>query len=447
MKKKTILIIFYFLLMIPIKSMGQSVVNQKANPDAVTKTEQQQVIDSICLLLNKNYIFPEVAKKMGDLILSNFKSGSYSAITDPILFSEKLTTDLLSISKDKHIHVNFNPAFIKELRETNKNPDNEEIPASLLEQWKTSNYGFKEVKILEGNIGYLDLRSFKNPSFGGETAVAAMNFLSNTNALIIDLRKNGGGSPAMIQLITSYLYDSEPVHLNNFYYRPTDSNTQTWTLPYVSGKRMPNVDVYVLTSKSTFSAAEEFTYNLKNLHRATIIGEVTGGGANPGGDEIAADRFSIFIPFGRAISPITKTNWEGTGVQPDIEVPANDALFTAQMKALEKLAAKESQNQNKIYSWLLTSLKAKQHPLVLKTKESESYIGTFGPRIITYENGNLFYQLNAVRKVKMLPLEKDLFDLEDNMLRIEFKKANNKVSAITIVNVNGTTESYEKDKS
>ena len=444
MNKKTLLIIICFLLMIPTKSTAQTHVNQKANPDPLTEKEQQQVIDSISLLLNKNYIFPDVAKKMSDLILSNYKNGSYSAITNPILFSERLTTDLLSISKDKHIRVRFNPAYIKERREANKNPSHEEIPASILEQWKTSNYGFKEVKILEGNIGYLDLRNFMDTSIAGETAVAAMNFLSNTNAIIIDLTKNGGGSPAMIQLITSYLYESEPVHLNNFYYRPTDSNEQTWTLPYVSGKRMPKADVYVLTSKGTFSAAEEFTYNLKNLHRATIIGEVTGGGAHPGGDIIATDRFTIFVPTGRAINPITKTNWEGTGVQPDIEVPADEALFTAQVKALEKLATKESQSPNK-YSWLLTSLKAKQHPLVLKKKEFESYIGKFGPRIVTYENGNLYYQLNTVRKVKMLPLEKDIFDLEDNMIRIEFKKVNNKISGITIVNINGTKESYEKE--
>ncbi|HEU4790579.1 MAG TPA: S41 family peptidase [Flavobacterium sp.] len=445
MNKKNILIIIYFLLMIPLKSMAQSAVNQTTNPDPVTKIEQQQVIDSISLLLNKSYIFPEVAKKMGDYILSNFKNGSYTTITNPTLFSEKLTADLQSISKDKHIQVRFNPAFIKELRESNKNPSHEELPVSLLEKWKINNYGFKEVKILDGNIGYLDLRSFGDTSFGGETAVAAMNFLSNANALIIDLRKNGGGSSEMIQLIISYLFDSEPVHLNNFYYRPTDSNTQTWTLPYVSGKRMPNVDVYVLTSKRTFSAAEEFSYDLKNLHRATIIGEVTGGGANPGGDEIATDRFTIFVPFGRAINPITKTNWEGTGVQPDIEVPADDALFTAQIKALEKLAAKESKNSNKKYSWLLTSLKAKQYPLVLKTKESENYIGKFGPRIIIYENGNLYYQPDAIRKFKMLPLEKDIFDLEDNMIRVEFKKVNNKISGITVVNVNGTTESFNKD--
>ena len=444
MNKNTLLIILCFLLMIPIKSTAQTQVNQKANPDQVTEKEQLQVIDSISSLLNKKYIFPDVAKKMSDFILLNFKNGSYSSITDPALFSERLTTDLLSISHDKHIQVRFNPALIKELRESNKNSGKEELPASLLEQWKTSNYGFKEVKILEGNIGYLDLRGFHDPSRGGETAVAAMNFLSNTNALIIDLRKNGGGSSEMIQLIISYLFDSEPVHLNNFYYRPADLNTQTWTLPYVSGKRMPNTDVYVLTSKRTFSAAEEFSYDLKNLHRATIIGEVTGGGANPGGQEIATDRFTIFVPFGRAINPITKTNWEGTGVQPDIEVPADDALFTAQIKALEKLATKESQSPNK-YSWLLTSLKAKQHPLVLKTKEYENYIGKFGPRIITYENGNLYYQPDAFRKTKMLTLEKDIFDLEENMIRVEFKKVNNKIKSITVVRVNGTTESYEKE--
>lgn len=446
MKTKTVLTIFYFLLLIPIKSIAQSTVNQKTSPDPVTKTEQLQVIDSISSLLNKNYIFPEVAKKMGDFLLSNFKSGSYASITDPALFSERLTVDLLSISKDKHIRVNFNPALIKELQETNKNQGQEELPPSVLEQWKSSNYGFKEIKILDGNIGYIDLRNFMDTSLGGETAVAAMNFVSNTNALIFDLRKNGGGSPAIIQLITSYLYNSEPVHLNNFYFRPTDSNTQTWTLPYVNGKRMPNIDVYVLTSKGTFSAAEEFTYNLKNLHRATIIGEVTGGGANPGGDNIATDRFTIFIPTGRAINPITKTNWEGIGVQPDIAVPADDALYTAQIKALEKLAANESQNPVKKYAWLLTSLKAKQQPLILDKKESESYTGTFGPRAITYENGNLFCQVNAVRKAKMLPLKKDVFDLEDRMLRVEFQRVNNKISGISILNVNGTTENFEKDK-
>ena len=134
-----------------------------------------------------------------------------------------------SISKDKHLRVNFNPNLAKELRDTTRRGEQDEAPASYLENLRTDNFDFKEVKLLEGNVGYLGLRGFVNTRYAGETAVAAMNFLSNASAVIIDLRNNGGGSPTMIQLLTSYLYGAEPVHLNNFYYRPNNENSQTWT--------------------------------------------------------------------------------------------------------------------------------------------------------------------------------------------------------------------------
>ena len=185
------------------------------------------------------------------------------------------------------------------------------------------------------------MRGFSDVEYGGETAVAAMNFLSNADAIIIDLRNNGGGSPAMIQLISSYLFDSNPVHLNNFYWRPTDSNSQTWTLPHVSGTRSPDTPLYILTSSGTFSAAEEFSYNLKNLERATLIGETTGGGAHPGGSLIATERFMVWVPTGRAINPITNTNWEGSGVIPHIKTSAREALDKAYTIALEQLISQK----------------------------------------------------------------------------------------------------------
>jgi len=303
----------------------------------LTSKEQKTVVDSVGNKLNANYVFPEIARKMATNINSKYKSGAYKSIVDPQEFASRLTEDLQAISNDKHIRVTFAPDRIAEQKQAVSEEDSIAFLNRYIKNLKRNNFGFKEVKIMAGNIGYLDLRSFSDVAYGGETAVAAMNFLSNSDVIIIDLRNNGGGSPAMIQLITSYLFGSEPVHLNNFYWRPSDQNSQTWTLPHVSGTRSPNTPVYVLTSGGTFSAAEEFSYNLKNLERATLVGETTGGGAHPGGSVVATDRFAVWVPTGRAINPITNTNWEGTGVSPHVATPAANALDVAYMEALELL--------------------------------------------------------------------------------------------------------------
>jgi retinol-binding protein 3 len=190
------------------------------------------------------------------------------------------------------------------------------------------------------------------PSFEAKSSKArfvASNFLANSDALILDLRKNGGGAPSMVALVCSYLFPAEPVvHLNDLYMRPENSTHQWWTLPYVPGKRFVRKPVYVLTSKRTFSAAEECTYNLQKLDRAIIVGETTGGGAHPGGPQPIVDKFVIWVPMGRAINPVSKTNWEGTGVKPDIEVPAELALKTAQIEALKKLQEKKKNDPDAV---------------------------------------------------------------------------------------------------
>jgi C-terminal processing protease CtpA/Prc len=198
------------------------------------------------------------------------------------------------------------------------------------------NHTFTKVERLRGNIGYIEFLNFLDPDLAADTVAAAMNFVNGTDALIIDMRSNGGGSPAMVALVCSYLFGPEPVHLNDLYWREGNRTDEFWTKKEVSGKRYLNKDVYVLTSKRTFSGAEEFTYNLKNLKRATIVGETTGGGAHPGTGFRLSDHFGMFVPTGRAISPITKTNWEGTGVTPDVDVPADQALLVARLMALKK---------------------------------------------------------------------------------------------------------------
>lgn len=199
-----------------------------------------------------------------------------------------------------------------------------------------TNCSFGKVEILSHNIGYLKFNAFADPTICGPTVVAAMNFLAHVDAIIFDLRENGGGDPKMVAMISSYLFD-KPTHLNDLYNRKEDSTTQYWTLPYVPGARLADKPAFVLTSKSTFSGAEEFTYNLKNLKRAAIVGETTGGGAHPVSGQRIDDHFMIGVPFARAVNPITKTNWEGTGVEPEVKVEASQALDAAVKLAAERI--------------------------------------------------------------------------------------------------------------
>mgnify|MGYP000101618948 CR=1 FL=1 len=414
----------------------------------LTKKQAGVTIDSIGNKLRANYIFPEVADKMIAALESNLKKGNYKTITDPQEFASKLTEDLQSISHDKHLRVMYNPERIAEQEKVVTAEDSIKYLNEYVSNMQRSNFGFNKVEILEGNIGYLDLRSFSDTEYAGETAVAAMNFLSNTDAIIIDLRQNGGGSPAMIQLITSYLYGAEPVHLNNFYWRPTDTHTQTWTLPHVSGKRNPDADVYVLTSSRTFSAAEEFSYNLKNLERATLIGETTGGGAHPGGSRAATDQFMIWLPTGRAINPITNTNWEGVGVVPHIEVKADEALDVAKIKALETLIAKSKDEEMvEYYDWSLQGLKILSNPIKLDESIFKSYIGSYGPRVITFENGKLYYQRDTGTKYELKPMKENEFMLVGlSYFRIRFLSENNKVIALQGRYEGGRTDKNLKTK-
>jgi C-terminal processing protease CtpA/Prc len=263
--------------------------------------------------------------------------GEYDQLTSAKQFAAKLTADLQEVSHDKHLRVRYSSRPIPERAGGPREPSAEEREQFRREMSRI-NYGFQKVERLPGNIGYVEFRGFFDPEGGAETVASVFNFLANTDAIIFDLRRNGGGDPKMVALICSYLFGAEPVHLNDLHWRDGKSERveEFWTHKDVAGKRYAGKDVYVLTSGRTFSGAEEFSYNLKNLKRATLVGETTGGGANPGGGNRLSAHFGAFIPSGRAVSPVTKTNWEGTGVEPDVKVAADQALKTAQVLALKK---------------------------------------------------------------------------------------------------------------
>jgi len=303
----------------------------------IDSATRARVIDGAIAMLYEFYVFPEVAKKMAIAVRGRAKRGEYDSITDGNEFAKLLASHFQDVSHDKHIFVSFSPMRLPEDSPT----PSPEAMARYRESMREANCAFEKVEHLSGNIGYLKFNGFADPEDCGATAVAAMNFLANVDALIFDLRQSGGGDPKMIALLSSYLF-ATPTHLNDLWTRKGDETMQFWTLPYVPGKRLPTVPVYVLTSHRTFSGAEEFTNNLKVLKRATIVGEVTGGGAHPVVGHRIDDRFTIGVPFARAINPVTKTNWEGVGVEPDVKVPAEDALTTAQTLALKEIASRRA---------------------------------------------------------------------------------------------------------
>lgn len=318
---------------------GMTAADMHLKVDAATRAH---VIDGAVSALNEFYVYPETAKKMEDALRARQKKGDYDSVTDADAFAMMLTDNLQEVSHDKHLRVNFSPRV---LPKDDAKPDPAE-EARMRANMERNNCAFEKVERFPSNVGYVKFNGFADPDVCGPTATAAMNFLGNVDAIIFDLRQNGGGDPAMVALISTYLFD-EPTHLNDLYNRKDDKTMQFWTLPYVPGKKLAGKPVFVLTSKRTFSGAEEFTYNLKNLKRATIVGETTGGGAHPVDGHRIDDHFMIGVPFARAVNPISKTNWEGTGVEPDVKVPADQALDVAKKMAEEQIRKDKDKDQPK----------------------------------------------------------------------------------------------------
>ena len=200
--------------------------------DAATRT---QVIENLLKDFSEAYVFPEVAKKIEADVRSRMKNKEYDTLVSAREFAQKLTDDLQSVSKDKHIRVRFSKNVIP-VRKDREEPTAEER-AEGENYMRRINFGFEKIERLQGNIGYVDLRGFMDPKTGAETVQAAMNFLANTDALIFDLRQNGGGDPEMVALISSYLFGDKPVHLNSLYWRKGDRTEDFFTKPNLANKK------------------------------------------------------------------------------------------------------------------------------------------------------------------------------------------------------------------
>jgi C-terminal processing protease CtpA/Prc len=298
---------------------------------------RDDVIDHVIAEMNRRYVFPDVARQVESAMRQQQAAKAFDGISSGKEFADRLTQALQEVTHDKHVRVRHSEAPVPVRQEG----DTDQPTAAELAMWRAHeekrNYGVERVERLPGNIGYIDLRGFAPAALAGPALAAAMTLVAHTDALIVDLRRNGGGDPETVALVCSYLFDHR-THLNSLYFREGDRTEQFWTLEWVPGERYGQAKpVYVLTSGQTFSGAEEFAYNLRTQKRATLVGETTGGGANPGDLRRLSEHFEMFVPSGRAINPITNTNWEGVGVEPHVKTPAPQALAAAQALALKGL--------------------------------------------------------------------------------------------------------------
>ncbi len=306
--------------------------------DTVDSDSRQQVLKAVITHLNQDYVDPESGGRAASALRQDLADGRFAAFTQGEAFAEALSARLQALTGDGHLNVEYSAKPIEEA-----SARQEAYSAEQMQRWYGAhiNYGVYRIERRTGNLGYLDLRVFPPLNMGGDTVAAAMTVLADLDGLVIDLRENGGGIGDTADLVASYLFDGGRQPLSGTYDRPTDTLTQRFTQPYVPGKRLgSNKPVYVLISHKTFSAAEALAYNLQALGRATVIGEVSGGGAHPFDYLPVHPHFVLWSVTARSVNPITGGNWQSVGVQPDIEIAAADALRAAE-EAFRKTAGQD----------------------------------------------------------------------------------------------------------
>ncbi len=290
-------------------------------PNTTLDPERQRVLDAVIANLQQHYFDPVIAHQTADALLAHQRRGDDAAAATDKVYAALLTAQMREVSHDLHLEVVYTATFPPQPL------------ARMLTSLQKDNCSFEKVQILPHNIGYLKLDAFPDPSGCGRTATSAMASLNNVNALIFDLRDNRGGTAEMVSLISSYLFD-HPEYMFDPRRVPT---SRSWTSSPVPGSKLANKPVYILTSPITISAAEQFTYDLKMLKRATIVGEVTAGGAHAGVWHRIDDHYGVAIPENRAVNPYGQADWEAAGIQPDIKVSAAAALDAAVQRAQSQI--------------------------------------------------------------------------------------------------------------
>jgi hypothetical protein len=416
-----------------------------AAPVPVDREMKAGIIDSVLAKINEVYIFPEIAAQIDRHFKSGLADGRYDEFTELQPFVEHLNSDLYDLSRDRHLKI-----FLLPPEECAGFESNEEAKEYYDHKYTAeySDYkGFKRVEVLDGNVGYLDLRDFIDHNYVYDRLIGAMALLSDCDAIIIDLRRNGGGSGNTVALLASYFFE-ERARLNDCYNGLTDSIEQYWTFPVPNAGEFPGKPLYVLIGNGTFSAAEDFAYAMQARKRALLIGGKTRGGGHPIEWYFFIRLFvSVDVPCARSINPITGTNWERVGVIPDVEATFEETLEAAYMIALDSLdKLSDDEEQRSKIEWARTGWNLRKNPVSLNEHQLIKFVGRYGQREIEFADGHLYYIRTDKSKFRLVPLTEKLFGFVDwDSIRIEFTADESGESYdMSILGESGSKSTYKK---
>lgn len=393
--------------------------------------DKHAIINAVTGVLEERYVLPDVGQRMADHLRAKMDRGEYDEITNLDSFANQLTMDLRDISEDGHIVVyEFEP-------DSSSATLADELSKQDIAKHARENFGFVKAERLAGNVGYLKFDYFDYPEIAGPTATAAMNFVANCDAVIIDLRDNRGGKKDMVQFLASYFF-REPIHFLTVFDRNNGVLAETTSLASVPGQRMFVTPLYILTSRLTASAGEAFTYNFKSFDRAVIVGETTKGIANwveP--VDFPEHSLRLHLPYARPESVVTHTNWERVGVKPNIEVPSDEALAVAHLEAMKKLINEcPDEDLRRVLEWDFVEVQAQAKPIEWTREEMSAYTGVYGDGTYTVviKDGRLCWKFSADEDHFLLPLDADLFVLSDDYdVRFQiYRNQNGNVSAFQL---------------
>ncbi|MEZ0469318.1 S41 family peptidase [Luteimonas salinilitoris] len=400
-------------------------------------------VAGVAQVVEARYYDPARGKEIADRLRADAAQGTFDALRDPRDLATALTGHLRPI--DRHFSVRWSPepASVPEHR-----GDSPASSAPPLDRDRRGNYGVRRVEVLPGNVGYIDLRQFAHfdfeaPAPPARRAIeAALQLVAHADALVIDLRGNGGGSPAMVGYLASAFTPRGADIYNVFHAR--EGTTSEAPGDWYPTPRL-DTPLYLLTSARTGSAAEAFAYTLQNAGRATVVGEATAGAANPGAEFEAGHGFRVFVSTGSPVSPVTGRNWEGDGVQPDVAVAPADALSTARVLALEAMLERDLPDADAVDArWVLETLRAQAAPF--GSAPFEDYTGDYGPVAVGTLDERLFLRNGRRPPQYLVPLGEDLFAVADDPgLRVRFERdAQGRVAALETLGSDGRSSRFRR---